>query len=65
VDLAERGDGERLLDDVVEQLADAGVEVLLDHASHPAEGDGPRAVGQRPKRRRWPLAVRRPIELDH
>ena len=50
VDLAERRDGERLLLDVVEQLRDAGVEVLLDDAPHPAEGivDAPPGSAPRP-----------------
>ena len=40
-------------------------EVLLDHASHAAERDRRRSLGERPERREWPLAVGRPIELNH
>jgi hypothetical protein len=60
VDLPERGDGELLLVDVVEQLADAGVEVLLDDPSHTAERDGSRAVGQHAGR-----CGRVAVELEH
>jgi hypothetical protein len=54
-----------VLVDVGEQLPDAGVEVLLDHASRAAEGNRPGAVGQRTERRERPLALGGAIEPDH
>jgi hypothetical protein len=51
VDLAERGDGERLLVDVGEQFPYARAEVVLDDTTHAAERDRVRAVGQRSQRR--------------
>jgi hypothetical protein len=57
VNLARRGDGERLLVDGGEQLPDAGIEVPLDDTWHPPEGECSRAVGQRTERGARPPAL--------
>ena len=59
--LAEGGKRERLLVEVGEQIPDAGVEVVLEHAFHATEGDGPGALGQRSESQRLAGVV----ELEH
>ena len=47
VDLADRGGRDRLLVELVEHVADALVELLLDHLAHVLEGDRRGGVAQR------------------